>query len=101
MKCNDNVSDISADQLKMAEIVSQCGNEIYQQIKKKFPTDSFDDINMRMNSLESAIFYFVGNEVSNSHIEEVINSICDNLKSNAEKIKKHRDVQDKEIDDEE
>jgi hypothetical protein len=51
-----------------------------------------------MNSLESSIIYFIANEVADEYIDAICDEICKSLKKNSERIKKHKNMNEKEKD---
>ena len=86
------LNDIPEEQLQLAEITSKYGYEIYEKAKEYFE----DDIDKIMNSLESSLIYFIGNEVHKDDMESLCESICQSLKNNVSRLKKHKDSEDKE-----
>lgn len=86
------LNDIPEEQLQLAEITSKYGYEIYQKAKEDFE----NDIDKMMNSLESSLIYFIGNEIHKDDMESLCEIICQSLKNNVSRLKKHKDSEDKE-----
>ena len=86
------LNDIPEEQLQLAEITSKYGYEIYQKAKEDFE----NDIDKMMNSLESSLIYFIGNEVHKEDMESLCESICQSLKNNVSRLKNHKENEEKE-----
>lgn len=84
--------DVPEELLQLAEITSKYGYEIYQKAKEDFE----NDIDKIMNSLESSLIYFIGNEVHKDDMESLCESICQSLKNNISRLKKYKDTEDKQ-----
>lgn len=80
---------MTKEDLKLSKITSEYGYKIYKNAKERFPEDTDEDFSKIMNSLESSLIYFMGNECNPEMIDNLCEIICESLRKNSKRVKDH------------
>lgn len=80
--------------LEFAQEVSEKGYKIYENLRAQYKEDTDEDFGKIHNCIESALVYFIINEIPEECYESYCNSFFEHLKKQLEEYKEHKKEQE-------